>query len=81
MSYWDSCPFQQMLEVKSNLKVTLVSFKIISFVRNTRPTISFLYYKIDMKNYPSKSGYHLKRAYYVNLRNKVVSSNETEKKK
>ena len=35
MSYSDSCPLQQILDVKSTLKVTSFSFNAVSFVRNT----------------------------------------------
>ena len=42
----DSCPFQQLVDVKSSVKVILFTFKKVSFVRNTCPTISSLYYKL-----------------------------------
>ena len=41
--YRDRCPFQEILETTSTLKGTSLSFKIVSFVKNTRPTKSFLY--------------------------------------
>ena len=49
MSYLDSCRFQHILDVKSiksSVKVTLFTFNKVSFVRNTCPTTSSLYYKL-----------------------------------
>ena len=49
MSCLDSCRFQLILDVKSiksSVKVTLFTFNKVSFVRNTCPTISSLYYKL-----------------------------------
>ena len=46
MSYWDSSPFQQILKIKSNLKVNLCSFNTVWLVKKTRPTISSFYYKL-----------------------------------
>ena len=36
-----SCPFQQILDIKSSVKVTLFTFNNVSFVRNTCPTVTF----------------------------------------
>ena len=46
MSCLGSCPFQQILYIKSSGKVTLFTFNKVSFVRNTSPTITFLYSKL-----------------------------------
>ena len=46
MSCLGSCPFQQILDIKSSGKVTLFTFNKVSFVRNTSPTITFLYSKL-----------------------------------
>ena len=42
----DSCYFQEILDIKSSVKLTLFTFNKVSFVRNTCPTISSLYYKL-----------------------------------
>ena len=42
----DSCYFQEILDIKSFVKLTLLTFSKVSFVRNTCPTISSLYYKL-----------------------------------
>ena len=44
MSCLDSCPFQQILDIKSSVKVTLFTFNKVSLMRTTSPTI--LYYKL-----------------------------------
>ena len=41
-----SCPFQQILDIKSSVKVTLFTFNKVSFVTNTCPITSSLYYKL-----------------------------------
>ena len=49
MSCLDGCPFQHILDInsiKSSVKVTLFTFNKVSFVRNTCPTTSSLYYKL-----------------------------------
>ena len=49
MSCLDSCPYQHILDIKSiksSVKVTLFTFNKVSFVRNTCPTTSSLYYKL-----------------------------------
>ena len=46
MSCLDSCYFQEILDIKSSVKLTLFIFTKVSFVRNTCPTISSLYYKL-----------------------------------
>ena len=46
MSYLGSCPFQEILDIKSSVKVTLFTFSKVSFVRSTCPTITFLYYQL-----------------------------------
>ena len=46
MSCLDSCPFQQILDIKSSVKVTLFTFNKVSLMRNTSPTMSSLYYKL-----------------------------------
>ena len=46
MSCLDSCYFQEILDIKSSAKLTLFTFNKVSFVRNTCPTISSLYYKL-----------------------------------
>ena len=46
MSYWDNSPFQQILDIKSPVKVTSFSFNLVSFVRNTCPIKFSLYYKL-----------------------------------
>ena len=43
--FW-GCPFQQILDIKSSVKVTLFPFNKISFVRSTCPITSSLYYKL-----------------------------------
>ena len=39
MTYWDSCPFQQIFNIQSPLKVTSFSFNIVLFLRNTSSSI------------------------------------------
>ena len=46
MSCLDSCRFQQILDITSSVKITLFTLNRVSFVRNTCPTISSLYYKL-----------------------------------
>ena len=46
MSCLDSCYFQEILDIKSSVKLTLLTFNKVSFVRKTSPTISSLYYKL-----------------------------------
>ena len=46
MSCLRSCPFQQIFDILLSLKVTLFTFNKVSFVGNTCPTITFLYYKL-----------------------------------
>ena len=46
MSCLDSFDFQEILDIKSSDKLTLFTFNKVSFVRNTCPTISSLYYKL-----------------------------------
>ena len=46
MSCLDSCYFQEILDIKSSATLTLFAFNKVSFVRNTCPTISSLYYKL-----------------------------------
>ena len=46
MSCLDSCYFQEILNIKSSVKLTLFRFNKVSIVRNTCPTISSLYYKL-----------------------------------
>ena len=46
MSYRDCCPFQQIFNIQSSVKVTSFLFNIVSFVRNTSPTMSSFYYKL-----------------------------------
>ena len=46
MSCLDSCYLQEMLHIKSSAKLNLLTFNKVSFVRNTCPTISSLYYKL-----------------------------------
>ena len=46
MSCLDSCYFQEILDIKSSVKLTLFTFNKVSFMRNTCPTISSLYYKL-----------------------------------
>ena len=46
MSCLGSCPFQEILDIKSSVKVTLFTFKKVSFVRSTCPTVTFRYYKL-----------------------------------
>ena len=46
MSCLDSCYFQEILDIKSSVKLTLFTFNKASYVRNTCPTISSLYYKL-----------------------------------
>ena len=49
MSCLDSCPFQDILDIKSiksSLKVTLFSFNKVSLMRNTCATISSLCHKL-----------------------------------
>ena len=46
MSCLGSCRFQQIFDILLPLKVTLFIFNKVSFVRNTCPTITFLYYKL-----------------------------------
>ena len=46
MSCLDSCYFQEILDIKSSAKLTLFTFNNVSFVRNTGPAISSLYYKL-----------------------------------
>ena len=49
MSCLDGCLFQHILDInsiKSSVKVTLFTFNKVSFVRNTCPTTSSLYYKL-----------------------------------
>ena len=41
-----SCTLQQILDIISSVKVTLFTFNKVSFVRNTCPTTSSLYYKL-----------------------------------
>ena len=45
MSCLDSYYFQEIFDIKSSDKLTLFSFNIVSFVRNSSATISSLYYK------------------------------------
>ena len=49
MSCLDSCYLQEMLHIKSSAKLNLLTFNKVSFVRNTCPTISSLYYKLTCK--------------------------------
>ena len=51
MSCLDSCYFQEILDIKSSAKLTLFTFNKVSFVRNTCPTISSLYYKLIKRIY------------------------------
>ena len=46
MSCLDSCNFQEILDITSSAKLTLFTFNKVSFVKNTCPTISLLYYKL-----------------------------------
>ena len=46
MSCLDSCYFQEILDIKSSVKLTLFTFNKVSFVRNTFPDIFSLYYKL-----------------------------------
>ena len=46
MSCLDSCYFQEILDIKSFVKLTLFAFNKVSFVRNTCPTICSFYYKL-----------------------------------
>ena len=46
MSCLDSFYFQEILDIKSSVKLTLFTFNKVSFVRNTCPTISSLSYKL-----------------------------------
>ena len=46
MSCLDSCPFQQIVEIKAFVKVTLFRFNKLSFMRNTCIIISSLYHKL-----------------------------------
>ena len=41
-----SCPLQQILEIISTLKVNSILLNRVSFVRNTRPTIYSLNWKV-----------------------------------
>ena len=41
-----SCPFQEILDIKSSVKVTLLIFNKVSFVRSTCSTITFRYCKL-----------------------------------
>ena len=63
MSSLDSCYFQEILDIKSSVKVTLFTLDKASFLRNTCPIISFLYFnKMYVQNYPSESRYHSKKS-------------------
>ena len=46
MSSLDNSYFQEILDIKSSVKLPLFTFNKVSFVRNTCPTISSLYYKL-----------------------------------
>ena len=46
MSYWDSCPFQKLLDIKSSVRKTSFSFNIVSFLRNSCSPMSSLYWKL-----------------------------------
>ena len=46
MSCLDSCSFQQIVDIKSSVKVTLFRFNKLSLMRNTCATISPLYHKL-----------------------------------
>ena len=46
LSKTKSCPLQQILEIISTLKVNSILLNRVSFVRNTRPTIYSLYWKV-----------------------------------
>ena len=46
MSCLDSCYFQEILAIKSSVKITLFTFNKVLFARNTCPAISSLYYKL-----------------------------------
>ena len=46
MSCLGNCTFQKILDIISSVKVTLFALNKLSFVRNTCPTISSLYYKL-----------------------------------
>ena len=45
----DSRYFQEILDIKSSVKLTLFTFNKVSFVRNTCPTITSLYYKLTKR--------------------------------
>ena len=80
MSCLGSCTFQQIMDLISSVKVNLFTFKKVSLVRNTWPTVSSLYHKLIKcicKTTLLKVHITQKElAYELDLK----SANETEKK-